>query len=71
MTDLYNQKTENKKQSLTISITSLYVNTKEKKTKIITIQSQSISSKKFLSSDALLTVSTKQSNPVILKQKIL
>lgn len=71
MNDLYNQKIENKKQSLITSVTSLYANSKEKKTKTITIQSQTVSIRKFLSSDLALTISTKQSTPVTLKQKIL
>lgn len=71
MNNLYNQKTENRKQSLIISTKTLYASQKDKRAKTITIQSQTSSNKKFLSSDMKLTVSTKKSDPVILKQKIL
>lgn len=71
MNNLYNEKTINKKQSLITSVSSLYVTKKEKKTNTITIQPKTASDKKFLSSDPLLTISEKQLNPVLLKQKIL
>jgi hypothetical protein len=71
MNNLYNEKTINNKQSLVTSVASLYITKKEKKTNTITIQPKIVSDKKFLSSDSSLTIATKQSNPVLLKQKIL
>lgn len=71
MNNLYNEKTINEKQSLITSVSSLYITKKEKTTNTITIQPKITSDKKFLSSDPLLTISEKQLNPVLLKQKIL